>query len=75
MKILISGGRVLDPARNFDQVCDLALAHGVVAAMQQIPGEFQADRVIDATGCIIVPGLLDLAARLREPGYEHEGML
>ena len=39
------------------------------------PSDFAADRVIDATGLIVAPGLVDLAARLREPGHEHEGML
>jgi len=39
------------------------------------PGGFSASKVIDASGCIVMPGLVDLAARLREPGYEHEGML
>ena len=40
-----------------------------------MPADFQPVRVIDATGCIVAPGLVDLAARLREPGHEHEGML
>ena len=75
MKIRISGGRVLDPARNFDQVCDLALADGLIHSIGVVGADFAADRVIDATGCVVAPGLIDLSARLREPGYEHEGML
>ncbi|WP_370681375.1 dihydroorotase [Comamonas sp. GB3 AK4-5] len=75
MKILIQNGRVIDPARGFDQVCDVALAAGRVLAVGQAPAGFEADRVIDATGQWVVPGLVDLAVRLREPGYEHEGML
>jgi dihydroorotase len=75
MKILIQNGRVMDPARGFDQVCDVALAAGRVLAVGQAPAGFEADRVIDATGQWVLPGLVDLAVRLREPGYEHEGML
>ena len=75
MKILIQNGRVIDPARGFDQVCDVALAAGRVVAIGQAPAGFDADRVIDASGQWVLPGLVDLAVRLREPGHEHEGML
>ena len=75
MKILIQNGRVIDPARGFDQVCDVAVAAGRVVAMGQAPAGFAADRVIDASGQWVLPGLVDLAVRLREPGHEHEGML
>jgi len=75
MNILISNGRVIDPASGHDQQADIALAEGRVHAIGSIPSDFRADRTIDATGCIVMPGLVDLAARLREPGYEHEGML
>ncbi|MBI2772778.1 MAG: dihydroorotase [Burkholderiales bacterium] len=75
MKILIKNGRVVDPASNFDEVCDLALAAGRILAIGKIAEGFSPNRVIDASGCIVAPGLVDLAARLREPGYEHEGML
>jgi dihydroorotase len=75
MKILIKNGRVIDPARNYDEIGDVALAAGRVIGICQIPDGFAPNRVIDATGCIVAPGLVDLAARLREPGHEHEGML
>jgi len=75
MKILIKNGRVIDPASNFDEVCDVALAAGRVLAIRRIAPGFAPNKVIDATGCIVAPGLVDLAARLREPGHEHEGML
>jgi dihydroorotase len=75
MKILIQGGRVIDPARGFDEKADVALANGVVVAIKNVATDFAPDRVIDATGCIVAPGLVDLAVRLREPGHEHEGML
>ena len=75
MKILIKNGRVIDPASNFDEVCDVAVAAGRVLAIGKIAAGFAPAKVIDATGCIVAPGLVDLAARLREPGHEHEGML
>ena len=75
MKILIKNGRVIDPASNFDEICDLALAAGRVVAIKNIANNFSPDKVIDATACIVAPGLVDLAVRLREPGHEHEGML
>ena len=75
MKILIQNGRVIDPARGFDQVCDVAVASGRVLAIGQLPAGFEADRVIDASGQWVLPGLVDLAVRLREPGHEHEDML
>ncbi|MDA8454016.1 dihydroorotase [Acidovorax sp. GBBC 3334] len=75
MKILIQNGRVLDPATGYDRVGDVAVAAGRVIAIGQAPNDFQPARTIDATGCLVLPGLVDLAARLREPGYEHEGML
>lgn len=75
MKILIKNGRVIDPARNFDELCDIALAAGRVIGVGNVPKDFSPNRTIDARGCIVAPGLVDLAVRLREPGHEHEGML
>ena len=75
MKILIQNGRVIDPASGLDQTCDIALAAGRIMAIGRVAQDFVPHRTIDATGCIVLPGLVDLAARLREPGYEHEGML
>lgn len=75
MKILIKNGRVIDPASNRDEICDVALAAGRVLAIKSIASNFSPNKVIDAAGCIVAPGLVDLAARLREPGHEHEGML
>ncbi len=75
MKLLIQNGRVIDPASGFDQTADVAIAAGRIVAVGQAPADFKPNRVIDAKGCIVAPGLLDLAARLREPGQEHAGML
>lgn len=73
--LLIKGGRVIDPASGLDEIADVALANGAVVAIKNIASEFQAEQTIDATGCLVLPGLVDLALRLREPGHEHEGML
>ena len=75
MKILIQNGRVIDPASGLDQTCDIAIAAGRIVGVNRVQPDFAPQRSIDATGCIVLPGLVDLAARLREPGYEHEGML
>ena len=74
-KLLIKGGRVIDPASGFDDLADVALLDGTVLAIQNIPPYFQPTQTIDATGCLVIPGLLDLAVRLREPGLEHASML
>jgi dihydroorotase len=79
MKILIRGGRVVDPATGTDQLADVAVAAGRIIAIRPGMGQpgsgFEAQRTIDATGCIVAPGLIDLSVRLREPGQEHAGML
>ena len=75
MKILIRNGRLIDPASGRDEPGDVAIAAGRILTLGRVPADFQPMRVIDATGCIVAPGLVDLAARLREPGHEHEGML
>ena len=75
MKILIKNGRVMDPASGLDKVCDVAIADGRIIAIGETAADFSPDKTLDATGCIVAPGLIDLSARLREPGHEHEGML
>ncbi len=74
MKILIKRGRVIDPASGRDEAADVLIASGRIVSIGRM-SESSADRVIDATGLVVAPGLVDLAARLREPGQEHEGML
>ncbi|XHS78616.1 dihydroorotase [Burkholderiaceae bacterium UC74_6] len=74
MKILIKNGRLVDPASGRDEVGDLAIASGRIVQLGAVR-DFEAEQTIDATGLVVAPGLVDLAARLREPGHEHEGML
>lgn len=76
MKIHLRGGRLIDPARGIDQRSDLFLAAGkIVGAGDTPPPGFTANSVLDATGCVVCPGLIDLAARLREPGFEYRATL
>ena len=75
MKILIRNGRVIDPASGRDELADVAIAAGRIIAIGKVAAGFNAARTLDASGLVVAPGLVDLAARLGEPGHEHEGML
>jgi dihydroorotase len=75
MNYHIKNGRVIDPANNIDQVTDLFIADGKIAALGNAPQGFTADQTIDASGLVVAPGLVDLSARLREPGYEYKATL
>ncbi|HXU93645.1 MAG TPA: dihydroorotase [Gallionella sp.] len=75
MNIHIKNGRLIDPKNNIDAQQDVFIAAGKVAAIGQAPAGFAADKVIDASGLVVAPGLIDLAARLREPGYEYMATL
>ncbi len=75
MKLLIQNGRLIDPATGRDELGDVAIAAGRIVALGKVSADFGSDRVIDAAGLIVAPGLVDLAARLGEPGHEHEAML
>jgi dihydroorotase len=75
MKLHIKNGRVIDPANGIDRVTDLFVADGKVLAIGDVPAGFTADTELDATGLVVAPGLVDLSARLREPGYEYKATL
>jgi dihydroorotase len=67
--LLISGGRVIDPAQKLDRVCDLLLDNGAVA---QLGDGLSGDEEFDARGLVVAPGLIDLHVHLREPGLASE---
>jgi dihydroorotase len=71
MDIVIKGGRVVDPASGRDAVGDLFISKGLVVE----PFRNKPDKTIDAKGLVVAPGLIDLAARLREPGEEYKATL
>ncbi|MBY0238718.1 MAG: dihydroorotase [Burkholderiaceae bacterium] len=75
MSLHIKNGRVIDPANGIDAVQDLFIVDGKVAALGAAPAGFAAARTIDASGLVVAPGLVDLSARLREPGYEYKATL
>lgn len=75
MKIEIANGRLIDPANGVDRVASLFIAAGRVAAIGTAPSGWHPNRVIDARGLVVAPGLIDLSARLREPGFEYKATL
>ena len=74
-RLAIEGARIIDPASNRDSVGSIYLADGRIAAIDRAPEGFNADETIDARGLAACPGLIDLAARLREPGFEYKATL
>ena len=70
MKLLIKGGRVVDPASGRDEVGDVFVSDGKISGKKE-----KADQTIEAKGLVVAPGLIDLSARLREPGYEYKATL
>ncbi len=75
MKIQIRNGRLIDPANGIDRNADLFIARGHIVGVDHAPAGFETSGTLDATGCIVCPGLVDLSARLREPGYEYRATL
>jgi dihydroorotase len=75
MKIHIKAGRLIDPASGTDAQKDLFIAAGKIVGIGAAPAGFNANRTLDASGLIVCPGLVDLAVRLREPGFEYMATL
>ena len=75
MRLILRGGRLIDPAHGVDAARDLYIADGRVAGVGIAPDGFRPDREIDAHNRIVCPGLIDLCARLREPGQEHKATI
>jgi len=75
MNIHITNGRLIDPKNKIDARQDIYIANRRIAAIGKAPADFVTDTKIDASGMIVMPGLMDVAARLREPGYEYKATL
>ena len=67
--LMIHNGRVIDPANNFDDIADVLVVDGKIAAVGEVDN-FETHDVIDATGLIVTPGLIDMHVHFREPGQE-----
>jgi dihydroorotase len=75
MKIHIKNGHVVDPKNNINDKLDVFIAAGKIVSIGAMPNGFVATKIIDATNLIVCPGLVDLSARLREPGDEYKARL
>jgi len=74
-KVHIKNGRVIDPKNRVDAKQDVFIADGKIAALGKAPAGFRAERTIAADALVVCPGLIDLSARLREPGFEYKATL
>lgn len=72
MTTLIKGGRLIDPATKTDKVMDIIVKDGIVTERGENLAASDVDEVVDAAGCYVLPGLIDLHVHLREPGFEHK---
>ncbi|WP_031434768.1 dihydroorotase [Methylomarinum vadi] len=72
-KLLIRGGRIIDPANNLDRQGSVSVADGNIIAVGDELEAFTPDRIIEAEQQIVCPGFIDLSARLREPGHTRKG--
>jgi dihydroorotase len=75
VRTLIKNGRVIDPASGLDTQTSIAIDDDRILSIGDVPADFEADETIDASGHWVIPGLVDIGARLREPGQEHKGTI
>ena len=68
---LIKNGHVLDPASGKDGIYNIVVKDGIIAAVDNDSHD-EIDNVIDAAGCYVMPGLIDLHVHFREPGFEYK---
>ena len=71
-KILLRGGRVVDPSQSMDSTLDVLLVDGTVASVGAGIDAPEGARMVDCTGLVVTPGLIDVHVHLREPGEEHK---
>ena len=75
MKTTLKNGWLIDPANETNRICDIHIAEGVIAGVGEIPSDFHPDRVVDLKGLTVIPGIIDLRARAREPGEEDKATI
>jgi dihydroorotase len=73
--LVIKNGRLIDPKNQLDKVCDLYIQDGKVTSIDKAPANFSATQTIDASGQIVIPGLIDMCAHVREPGYTQKATI
>ena len=71
MTILIKNGRVLNPSENMDKVMDVLIEDGLIKKKAENI-QCDADKEIDAQGCYVMPGLIDLHVHFRDPGLTYK---
>lgn len=75
MKILIQNGRVLDPASKTDAILDILTENTKISMIAERIDSYDADMIIDASGCYVMPGLIDMHVHLRDPGLTYKETL
>lgn len=75
MRIKIANGLVIDPANHLESRQDIYISAGKIASVGKEPEGFHADHTINAAGLIVIPGIVDLRARLRQPGLENKATI
>lgn len=73
--LIIRQGRVIDPANDLDAIKDIHIKNGLIAAVEEHIADIAGTQIIDATDLIVIPGVVDLCARMREPGLEHKATI
>ena len=73
--LVIRNGRVIDPVSGLDEILTIYIDHTRILSLGDQPKDFKAQHVIDAAGKLIIPGVIDLACRMREPGEEHKATI
>ena len=75
MSTLIKNGLLINPSTNESSLQDIVIEGNLVTSVGSKPDNFHADDEIDAKGCWVIPGLVDIKVRIREPGYTHKATL
>jgi dihydroorotase len=72
MRLLLRGGKIIDPSQGLETTGDLLIENGKIAGIGNLDVSCKADQVEDVSGKIVLPGLIDMHTHLREPGFEYK---
>jgi dihydroorotase len=70
--VLVRGGRLVDPAARIDALLDVRVADGLVREIGEHLAPLEGEEVVDATGCFVAPGFVDIHVHLRDPGFPQK---